>query len=172
MSTTIEDFMNFFKPQKEKKEFCINVLIHKVVDLNYIAYQKSDVFINCTSTEQVSTLGFKNELGQAILNILNNAKDALLESEQEVKTIDINVAKKDAFVIISIEDNAGGIDETIMDKIFDPYFSTKQEKNGTGLGLYMTKMLIEQEDEAKIEVENTNKGARFEITLKGAGKCL
>jgi signal transduction histidine kinase len=172
MSTTIEDFMNFFKPQKEKKEFCINVLIHKVVDLNYIAYQKSDVFINCTSTEQVSTLGFKNELGQAILNILNNAKDALLESEQEVKTIDINVAKKDAFVIISIEYNAGGIDETIMDKIFDPYFSTKQEKNGTGLGLYMTKMLIEQEDEAKIEVENTNKGARFEITLKGAGKCL
>jgi signal transduction histidine kinase len=106
--------------------------------------------------------GYPNELGQAILNIINNAKDALIEKNVEDKTISVSLSQNENHPTLTISDNAGGIPAGIIDKIFDPYFSTK-EKSGTGLGLYMTKLIIEDHMKGKINVTNNMEGAVFTL---------
>jgi C4-dicarboxylate-specific signal transduction histidine kinase len=101
------------------------------------------------------------------MNIIKNAHDAIVEHKIENGTIWLNAYEQDDTFIIEIEDNAGGIKPDIMHKIFDPYFSTKNEKNGTGLGLYMSKMIIEQHCRGTLKVENTDAGVKFSIHLKG-----
>jgi len=100
-----------------------------------------------------------------MINILNNAKDALLEKNPQEKKITLEIIKNEQHVSIVITDNAGGIPDTIIDKIFDPYFSTKTEKNGTGLGLYMAKTILEERMQGSISVTNTDEGACFVIEL-------
>jgi C4-dicarboxylate-specific signal transduction histidine kinase len=114
-------------------------------------------------------LGFANALSQVLLNILNNAKDILIDNQIKEKKIWINLFKRDEFIVIEIEDNAGGIPENIIDKIFDPYFSTKLEKNGTGLGLYMSRMIVQEQMKSTLKVKNTDRGAKFEIALNPNG---
>ena len=121
--------------------------------------------MNIDTENDYYVIGYPNEFGQAVLNIINNAKDALIEQDLKDKHINITIKKEGDNVLIIISDNAGGIPENIIDKIFDPYFSTKEDKNGTGLGLYMTKTIIEEHMDAKISVENSNKGAMFKIVL-------
>ena len=107
------------------------------------------------------------------MNIINNAKDALMEKDIIDKKITINLLVEEARLIINISDNAGGIAEDIINKIFDPYFSTKENKNGTGLGLYMTKLIIDDHLGGKIIVSNLDEGANFMISLDataGQGK--
>ena len=130
------------------------------------------VFINTNITVEtnfeykkpISLKGYPNELGQTIINILNNAKDALIENQIKDKIVYIDIKEEEKNIIITIEDNAGGIPTDIMAHIFDPYFSTKS-KNGTGLGLYMSKMIIEEHMHGHILVRNSDKGAVFEIQL-------
>jgi len=167
MSETIHDFTNFFKPQQDKENFEINELISNVS--NIIApslHQKSIKFI-FSPQNKYSCLGYKNSLAHAIINIINNAKDALDDTQITQKQIKIELYEQDNHLIISIRDNAGGISEDIIDKVFDPYFSTKSNKNGTGLGLYMTKLLITEHMNGEIEVFNSQEGAVFNIILKG-----
>jgi C4-dicarboxylate-specific signal transduction histidine kinase len=113
----------------------------------------------------IKYFGYKNELGQVFLNILNNSKDAFVESNIENKLITISSKKTKTNIIINIQDTAGGIDESIIHHIFDPYFSTKKAKNGTGLGLYIGQIIIKQYFNGKIESKNTNKGVLFKIIL-------
>ncbi len=168
MSTTIDDFRNFFKSEKNRENFCINSVIENILDMTKAIYTTSGIKINFRAKELYHCYGYPNDLGQAILNIINNAKDALVESDDEDKNIDINVERlDDGKIAVSIADNAGGIPEDVIDKIFDPYFTTKDSKNGTGLGLYMTKMIIQEKLNAKIVVLNKNSGANFKIILKG-----
>jgi len=165
MSTTIDDFRNFFKSEKDRQSFCVNSVIESILEMTQAMYTTDKIKINFLTTESYFSYGYPNDLGQAILNIINNAKDALVESDIEEKSIDISIEKVDKEIVISIVDNAGGIPQEIMEKIFDPYFTTKDSKNGTGLGLYMTKMIIQDKFNAKITVTNIDKGANFKIFL-------
>ena len=167
MSETINDFRDFFKPEKEKVEFCINDIIIesiKIVEPIFKINNVKIIFRELKETD-IYMLGYPNELGQAILNIINNAKDALMENSVDEKIVNITLDKNIDKIIICISDNAGGISSEIIDKIYDPYFSTKEGKNGTGLGLYMTKLIIEDHMNGDLRVSNTDVGAIFKISL-------
>lgn len=165
MSETIDDFKNFFKPQKEKVKFCINDIVVHTLDILKPILQQTKIEVIVKEEDQYYLNSYKNELGQVILNILNNAKDALIEQNVSDKKIEISLFQKNQSIYITIADNAGGIDSNIIDNIFDPYFSTKDEKNGTGLGLYMSKMIIEDHMNGLLDVHNKDNGVVFTLKL-------
>jgi len=165
MSTTIDDFRNFFRSDKEKKDFSINETIESVLNIAGPMADVENVKIEFDANKSYCTLGYPNEFSQAVLNIINNAKDAFAEQELEEKYIRISIEETEENITISIDDNAGGIPEAIINKIFDPYFSTKENKNGTGLGLYMVKMIIVDHMHARVTVYNTREGTCFKIIL-------
>ena len=107
----------------------------------------------------------QSELQQVIMNLLKNAMDALVEKKPKLRQIKIRVGQKDNHQILEVQDNAGGIDGEIIDRIFDPYFTTKGKLNGTGLGLYMSKLIIEKHLRGKLFVQNQDSGANFRIEL-------
>ncbi len=166
MSKTIDDFRDFFKPEKEKVEFVINTVINDTLDMVKPIFSQNQIDIIIDISKEYKTIGYPNELGQAILNIVNNAKDALIDNNIQNKQINITLNRNDTNITLTIKDNAKGIPENIIDNIFDPYFSTKEEKNGTGLGLYMTKIIIEKHMDGKVSVSNDKDGAIFEIKMK------
>ena len=166
MSQTIDDFRNFFKPQESKKEFFVSDVIEQTLKIIAPLFEKYKINIEVSQKTAAHFYGYQNALGHILVNILNNAKDALLERNIKDKKIKITVEKREEEVVISISDNAGGVDESILDKIFDPYFSTKNEKNGTGLGLYMAQVIALEYLNAQISVHNSEEGAVFTIILK------
>ncbi len=165
MSKTIDDFKDFFKPEKDKQSFELKELILDMVDLLKPILKRSKIDLKIDMDDDIFINGYRNEFGQSIFNIINNAKDALNENRDENKKIEIFAKEIKDKIILTIKDNGGGIDEEIKDKIFEPYFSTKENKNGTGLGLYMSKIIIEDYMKGKISVYNDNEGAVFEIEL-------
>jgi signal transduction histidine kinase len=167
MSDTIDDFRNFFKSEKMISKYCINDVIETIIDMLKSMFSNYDIDIKYEQNEKLYTQGYPNEFGQALQNILINAKDALVANKEEDRKIEVKSYADKEYIIISIKDNGGGIDEKIIDKIFDPYFSTKKDKEGTGLGLYMTKMIIQEQDGSKIEARNIDGGAEFTIFLLG-----
>ena len=165
MSQTIDSFRDFFKAGKKKEKFCVNELIESILDMTKVMYTANGIHVTFNADGTYYIEGYSNELGQALLNILNNAKDALNDAKIKNKEIHIKLYEEDAHIVIVIHDNAGGIDEAIIEKIFDPYFTTKESKNGTGLGLYMTRMIIQEKFHAKLAVSNEEDGATFTIYL-------
>lgn len=163
MTKIINDFMHYFRP-KDRLEFSINEIIEHSISLLKPVFQAKKISITYMnkSTKKLSTQS--DILGQVIINILNNAKDALIENSIENKNIHITLAEQNNQAKVTIEDNAGGIAQEIMNKIFDPYFSTKDD-TGTGLGLYMSKIIIESYCDGTLSVCNTKEGALFSITL-------
>ena len=165
MSKTIDDFRDFFKPNRKKEVIDISIILNKSVDfLGYLLKAKS-IKLNIENNIQVDVCVYLNEIVQALINIIKNSCDALNEKNIEEKIININTKKDMDYIYITIEDNAGGIPNNVIGKIFEPYFSTKTNKNGTGLGLYMCKTIIEQHSNGIIFVENTDIGAKFTIKL-------
>lgn len=153
LSETIEDFRNFFQPNKDKKSFNINKLFEKTLKLLASQFKNYNIKIIINIPDYEYT-GYENELLQVIINILKNARDELIKKEYDYKKlIFIDVKDENSKLIIKIKDNAGGIDIAIIDKIFQPYFTTKNDENGTGIGLYMSKQIIENMN-GKIYVEN------------------
>lgn len=163
MSTTIDDFRDFFKPDKTKVSFYLDKQILQTIELLKPIFYQQNIDIKIDMIDNVDFFGFPSEFSQALINILNNSKDALMEKEIKNKTIFISLKREDNRTILNVKDNAGGIKEEIIDKIFDPYFSTKKNKNGTGLGLYMSKLIIEEHMNAQISVTNENSGACFKV---------
>ncbi len=163
MSQTIDDFRNFFKQNKEKSQIDVQKLIKEAILIIKETFKSNDIKIIFNIKNSIIINGHKNELLQVILNILNNAKDALVLNKTNDRKIFIDI-KKDKFVKIIICDNGGGIKKDIIDKIFDPYFTTKHSSQGTGIGLYMSKKIIEQNG-GIIDVYNNCNGACFEIKL-------
>jgi len=165
MSRTIDDFRDFFKPENKKVGFFIDESISQALELLKPVYQKEDIDISFQMNREIRFFGYPNEFGQSLINIFNNSKDALIENDIKDKKISIKLQILDEKIVLEIRDNAGGIPQTIIDKIYDPYFSTKGEQNGTGLGLYMTKLIIEEHMQGKITISNVDKGVVVKIIL-------
>lgn len=166
MSKTIDDFRDFFKPNKEKELVNINDIVNKAVDFLAYSIKIDMVNLQVKSLDEECTISIHfNEMVQALINLIKNSKDALSEKKIENRKINIEIQKDDKYVYIKISDNAQGINEEILNRIFEPYFSTKTKKNGTGLGLYMTKTIVEQHCNGEISVKNVQDGALFEIKL-------
>ena len=166
LSSTIDDFRDFFKPQKEMRITNFEVIFSKAYSLIESDLQNKKIEIDIDSESIEDFTSYENELVQVVLNILKNAEDVLLERGIKEPLIKITIQDYS----ISIEDNAGGIDEEYLGKVFDPYFSTKK-KNGTGLGLYMSKVIIEEHCYGTLDVKNGEKGAKFTIKLPQKVQC-
>ena len=164
LSDTIEDFMNYYRPDKEKAAFSIDEAISKALDIsNFIPNKKT---MNISIDKSLKIYGFMNEYMQVIVCILSNIYDIKMEKSLQNLNIDIQLKKDKEYAVLSIADNAGGIDEAIISKIFDPYFTTKHQSMGTGLGLHIAKMIIEDNMDGKLTAQNYKDGAKFTIKVR------
>ncbi|WP_297443466.1 PAS domain S-box protein [Sulfurimonas sp.] len=164
MSTTIDDFTNFFKPTKHKHYFKVADSINESLNILEKIIIKEMISVH-TEFEDVEVLGSANELTQVIINLIQNSKDAFLQSSVLLKEIYIGVKKEQDFALIELEDNAGGIQEKEIYKIFEPYFTTKHSSSGTGLGLFMSKMICEQGLNGSIDVLSKRGRTKFIIKI-------
>ncbi len=164
MSKTIDDFRNFFNPNSKIEDFFVTVALSNAINIisSTLKFHNIELEIDCSETFHVN--GYKNEYSQAIVNIISNAKDILVERKIQKPKIKIYNKEVDGKETLFIEDNAGGIEEDIISRIFEPYFTTKRDY-GTGIGLYMTKLIIEEKMKGSISVENSEKGALFAIRI-------
>ncbi|NOQ31593.1 MAG: transporter substrate-binding domain-containing protein [Helicobacteraceae bacterium] len=160
MSQTIEDFLTYFRPNKIKEKFNVNEAVNKALSIVNNLLYKSAIKVNVDVDKSYTIDGFKDEYVQVVISIISNSI-AILESKK-LKKIDISATRTNK-IVLSISDTGGGIDEKIIDRIFEPYFTTKHQSEGTGLGLYIAKMIIENNMEGKIDVQNTKDGALFTI---------
>jgi len=153
LSQTIDDFRSFFRSNKQKEHFDIVAIVQKALSLVEASYKSHNIHIIFTPPSQpIFYYGYPNEFLQVLLNIFNNAKDILIDKTIRYVRVDIFETKKE--IKIRICDNGGGVPEDIMIKIFDPYFTTKHKAQGTGLGLYMSKEIIEKHFQGLLEVKN------------------
>jgi len=163
MNQTVNDFQNFFNPFKEKIIFNLHENIQAVLDLVKYEYVHKNIKLNLTGETKTMAYGFPNEFSQVILSLLKNAKDAFMEKPHKEMEITINITETDGNPIVTVKDNAGGIPEKILKKVFDLYVTTKEE--GSGLGLNIAKSMIERHMNGRIEVKNVENGAQFSIIL-------
>lgn len=163
MSITIDDFRNFFTQDKEPKLFGFKKTIEEVMILVEGVLQQNDVAVILDVEESSRILGHKNEFMQVLVNLINNAKDALVEHVSSNRKIVIGCSATEDSVVLSVKDNAGGIPKDLLERIFDPYFTTKPAGKGTGIGLYMSKTIIEDHMGGSLKVRNDDEGAVFEI---------
>ncbi len=170
MSDTIDDFRDFFKPEKKKEKFNISEIVKKSVDIVHDSFAYHNIVCEINNSHNIIIYGYKNEFSQVILNLINNAKDALQQNSIKDAKITIDIVPLKDSVVIKVKDNAGGIEQNIINKVFDPYFTTKHKSNGTGLGLYMSKMIIEKNMGGILSVENDKDGAVFTIQLNNINK--
>uniref|UniRef100_UPI00404894E9 response regulator n=2 Tax=Aliarcobacter sp. TaxID=2321116 RepID=UPI00404894E9 len=162
LSETIEGFSDFFNPNKQKKEFEIKDTIEKSIKLLGNQIEVNKIKLNL-DVKNEKVFGIETELEQVILNIINNSIDAFNEREIEKREINIVVLSKQNYTILIMEDNAGGIKEENLEKVFDPYYTTKA--NGTGTGLYMVKLVIKNSLQGDLKINNSNSGLRYIIAL-------
>ncbi|MFA6195092.1 MAG: PAS domain-containing sensor histidine kinase [Sulfurimonas sp.] len=164
MSNTIDDFTNFFKPDKEKYYFNLSNSINESIQIleNFL---KSEMICVKTDFEDIKVLGIANELSQVIINLMKNSKDAFVHNAILIREIHIRTYQEKGFGVIEIEDNAGGIKEKDIDRIFEPYFTTKHTSQGTGLGLFMSKMICEQGLNGSIDVKSKKGRTTFSIKI-------
>ena len=165
LSGTIEDFRNFFRPNDKLESVQLGDIVMITVKMFEPILHKSGIELQKEIIDVPSVRVHQSELQQVIMNLLKNAMDALLEKQPKLRQIKIRVGQKDNHQILEVQDNAGGIDGEIIDRIFDPYFTTKGKLNGTGLGLYMSKLIIEEHFCGKLSVQNQDSGANFRIEL-------
>ena len=166
LTNTIDDFRNFFKPDKHKESTSSLKLVQRTLEIIGKALEINGITVHVDAHTSKEIMVYANEVTQVILNILKNAEDVIKERETKHAQITITIDKDNNWQTISIEDNAGGIPKSVLPHIFEPYFSTKSDKNGTGLGLYMSRTIIEEHCGGKLEAQNTANGALFIIKLK------
>jgi len=164
MSQTIGDFRNLFSPEKEKTLFNLREVIENILTL--MKNSIKDIHINMSSMSDIKLNGYQNELSQVVIIILQNAIEALNEQDINNKSIEITIYEHQQSVFIEIEDNAKGINAQPLQNIFKPYFSTKKRTSGTGLGLYIAKLIMERSLKGEIAVENRENGANFKLIIK------
>jgi PAS domain S-box-containing protein len=163
MSSTINDFSNFFRPDKESVAFSVRSQINEAMTLVEAGFIEKNITINLDGSNDFTVFGFPNEYSQVIVNLLVNAKDAILHSDVKKGRIAICLNSGDGRGSVTVSDNGGGIPPDILDKIFEPYYSTKSM--GTGIGLYMSKMIIERNMNGSLSAQNTCEGAAFTVSM-------
>ena len=196
MSQTINDFRSFFRQSKEKSRFDAYTAVRQTLELVQDQYRNHQIAVLMTCDPQRAAdrprlaggifedescrpgaymaEGYLNEFKQAVLNIFTNAKDAISErreredNPQMPGVIIVSFVHEDQWIVIDIEDNGGGIEEALLERIFEPYFSTKEEGKGTGIGLYMAKTILEANMGGRLSVQNAKEGARFTLWLAAA----
>ncbi|MRR34675.1 PAS domain S-box protein [bacterium] len=165
MSQTIDDFRNFFRPDKEKVRFDVKQVISNTLSLIGDNFRSLGIQVSFECQRDMDIKGYPNEFSQALLNILMNARDVLEERKVDGPRIMVRLFEENNRVVVTIADNAGGIDETIIGKVFDPYFTSKGPSNGTGLGLFIAKTIIEKNMGGALTVRNSGEGAEFRIMV-------
>lgn len=166
MSTTIDDFRSFFNPIKKEESFTIKEAIEGTLLIVEKSLGKLGIEIDVQCASATEYKGHKNALQQVLLIIINNAKDEFMRREIKNPKITIEIKSSKEYYQISISDNAGGIEDSVMQHIFTPYFTTKDEHKGTGLGLYIARSIIEDILSGKLSFSNIDKGVCFTIKLK------
>lgn len=169
LSKTIDDFRNFFKPDKSVSKIDIKDIMDEVFSIVKESLKNNSIKFNISYESKTQIEGYPRELMQVFVNIINNAKDALVSKKTKDALIEVNIYEDEKYLNTKICDNAGEIPKDILFKIFDPYFTTKDEKTGTGLGLYMSKMIIEDHLHGIIEVLNIQNGVCFIVRLPKTG---
>ena len=167
MSNTIDDFRNFYRPDKVKEEFLVSNSCKNAINIIGATLKNFNIKLNVNVENDKKIYGYPTEFSQVILNILSNAADILVEKSIKNPQIDLNIDTKGILSIITIKDNAGGIAQKNQELIFDPYFSTKDSSKGTGLGLYISKLIVERNMGGELSVYNDDKGAVFKIVVAG-----
>jgi len=165
LSGTISDFMNFFKHDKSVNYFYISDAIHRAIKLLSLSHKKNSIEIIVEIEENIELYSYQSELIQALLILMNNSMDAMSIHKIYKPKIIINSKRDNERILITIEDNAGGIPIDIIDKIYNPYFTTKHESKGTGLGLYILAMLIEKSMEGFVNIENAHEGVISTLSI-------
>ena len=165
MSQTIEDFRNFFKQDKVKQEFFISEAVRSAMSLVSASLEHHNIKVEIKTEDDATVIGYQNEYSQVLLNIISNTCDACTEHKVPRPRIFISIAHENERSVLYIRDNCGGIPDDIISKIFDPYFTTRGPDKGTGIGLYMSKMIIEQNMNGQLTVCNTDGGAEFRIEV-------
>lgn len=165
LSETIEDFRNFFKSNKEVSETTLEEIVNSTLTIvqSSLSSNHIDIITHFESYESFFT--YKNELKQVLLNIIKNAEDIMIENRVKKPQIFIHTLSNQSNLILEVGDNGGGIKDEIMAHIFDPYFTTKGKRDGTGLGLYISKTIVEGHCQGRLSVTNTKVGAKFSIIL-------
>ncbi len=163
LSSTIDDFRNFFKLDKQKEVQTTEEIIQDTLRLAGSALESRQIKFSMEVACDCTIETYPNELVYVLLNLIKNAEDAIVIREIDAPLIVVRTMKEGEYAVIEVEDNAGGIEPEIMGKIFDPYFTTKENSGGTGLGLYMSKTIIEDHCNSKIEVKNGSMGAIFRL---------
>ena len=166
LSKTIDDFREFFKPNRQKEDIAVSSIIGDALGVIEKSLINNNIELEKEIDETIKVRTYSRELMQVVINIIKNAKEALDGLEYQ-KKIQISIYKENNAAIIKICDNGHGINDTIIDKIFNPYFTSKGDKNGTGLGLYISKTIIEKHLHGTISVYNQSQGVCFEIKING-----
>jgi signal transduction histidine kinase len=165
MSHTIDDFRNFFNQEKEKKAFSVGEVVARSLSFIESSLRFNNIAVEVDVDDNLLAFGFPNEFSQALINIIGNAKEAFRERKISEPLLRIQGGREGKKAVVTITDNAGGISEQIIDKIFEPYFTTRSLENGTGLGLYMSKTIIEKNMDGKLTASNVEGGACFRIVI-------
>ena len=165
MSQTIDDFRYFFRKDKKKIHFTVNQVVTKAVEFITPSLNSKGISISIDELPEIDIIGYSNEYSQVLLNILSNAKDVLEERNVAEPRINISITRADDRSVVTITDNGGGIGMDVMPKIFDPYFTTKEKTQGTGIGLYMSKIIIEQNMGGSLTARNVEGGVAFRIEV-------
>jgi C4-dicarboxylate-specific signal transduction histidine kinase len=173
MSSTIDDFRNFFKPNKTIEPFHVLQVTRSTAELLDAQLKNHNIELTIVCPVDIQILGLEGEFSQVLMNLINNAKDILVERKVQHATITICIEQiADGSINVTVKDNGGGVPEAIFDKIYDPYFTTKEEGKGTGIGLYMSKIIIENNMAGSLNAFNDAEGANFVIKLNNKPKPL
>ncbi len=161
MSNTITDFRDFFSPQKPREVFSLQEAVQDSIDLVSASFNMHGIIINVKIPYDIELYGILNEYAQVVLNLLTNAKEAILANQVDKGVIEVSLSVHQGNSYLTVQDNGGGIEADVLEHIFEPYFSTKE--GGMGIGLYMSKMIVESSLNGHIEAANKGQGAEFTI---------
>ncbi len=165
MSQTIEDFRDFFRPDREKVPFVLREVVGKSLSLVEGSLREHGISVDLAEREELMAVGYPNQFAQVIINIVNNARDVFVERGTSEPNVRIELLQEENRPVVIIRDNAGGIPDEIIHRIFEPYFTTKETGKGTGIGLSMCRTIMEQNMGGRISVRNGDEGAVFRLEL-------